>query len=85
MNQKEWVEELSKSCELWNKILESQVETGHLIFFIKIPLIKNQTNLNIGPVKSSNLCVEIVEVSGITNIQKEILNNKGLLESLGIR
>ena len=39
---------------------------------------------NIGVIRSSNLCAEIVEATGITKTQGEILQNKELLEKLGL-
>jgi ribonucleoside-diphosphate reductase alpha subunit len=50
-----------KAQELWFKILESQIETGvpYILFKDAANLKSNQKNL--GTIKSSNLCIEIIE------------------------
>ena len=73
-----------KARDVWNKILESQIETGtpYLLYKDSINMKSNQSN--IGIIRSSNLCAEIVEATGATKTQKDILNNKELLEKLGL-
>jgi ribonucleoside-diphosphate reductase alpha chain len=73
-----------KARELWNKILESQVETGTPYILYKDAINEKSNQSNIGLVRSSNLCSEIVECSGITKSQSEILQNKELLDSLNL-
>jgi len=73
-----------KARDLWNKILESQIETGTPYILYKDSINEKSNQKNIGLIKSSNLCAEIVESTGITKIQKEVLENKELLESLGL-
>jgi ribonucleoside-diphosphate reductase alpha chain len=73
-----------KARDLWNKILESQIETGTPYILYKDSINEKSNQKNIGLIKSSNLCAEIVECTGITKIQKEVLENKELLESLGL-
>ena len=73
-----------KARDVWNKILESQIETGTPYILYKDSINEKSNQSNIGVVRSSNLCAEIVECSGITKGQKEILQNKELLESLGL-
>ena len=52
-----------KARELWNKILESQIETGVPYIGYK-DNVNNKTNQkNVGVIKSSNLCIEIMEYS----------------------
>ena len=52
-----------KARYLWNKVLESQVETGLPYIGFK-DNVNNKTNQqNIGIIKSSNLCIEICEYS----------------------
>jgi ribonucleoside-diphosphate reductase alpha chain len=50
-----------KARQLWQKILESQIETGtpYLLFKDSANIKSNQKNL--GTIKSSNLCTEIIE------------------------
>ena len=52
-----------KATELWFHILESQIETGtpYLLYKDSCNIKSNQKNL--GTIKSSNLCAEIVEYS----------------------
>lgn len=71
-----------KARELWNKVLESQVETGTPYILYKDSINEKSNQSNIGVIKSSNLCAEIVEATGVTKIQKELLQNKELLDSL---
>jgi len=73
-----------KARDLWNKILESQIETGTPYILYKDSINEKSNQKNIGIVRSSNLCAEIVEATGITKTQKEILNNKELLTNLGL-
>jgi ribonucleoside-diphosphate reductase alpha chain len=73
-----------KAREVWNKILESQIETGTPYMLYKDSINEKSNQSNIGLVRSSNLCSEIVECSGITKSQKEILENKELLDKLGL-
>jgi ribonucleoside-diphosphate reductase alpha chain len=64
--------------------LESQIETGTPYILYKDSINEKSNQKNIGIVRSSNLCAEIVEATGITKTQKEILNNKELLTNLGL-
>jgi ribonucleoside-diphosphate reductase alpha chain len=73
-----------RAREVWNKILESQIETGTPYILYKDSINEKSNQSNIGIVRSSNLCAEIVESAGITKAQKDILKNKELLEKLGL-
>jgi len=73
-----------KAREVWNKILESQIETGTPYILYKDSINEKSNQSNIGIVRSSNLCAEIVEATGITKTQGEILQNKELLTKLGL-
>lgn len=73
-----------KAREVWNKVLESQIETGTPYILYKDSVNEKSNQANIGMIRSSNLCAEILEVSGKSKIQKEILPNKELLESVGL-
>lgn len=73
-----------KAREVWNKILESQIETGTPYILYKDSINEKSNQSNIGIIRSSNLCAEIVECTGVTKTQKDILKNKELLESLGL-
>jgi len=52
-----------KARELWFKILDSQMETGTPYILYKDSCNKKSNQQNIGTIKSSNLCTEIVEYS----------------------
>ena len=73
-----------KAREVWNKILESQIETGTPYILYKDSINEKSNQANIGVIRSSNLCAEIVEATGITKTQGEILQNKELLTKLGL-
>ena len=49
--------------KIWQKILNSQIETGNPYICYKDNINKKSNQINIGVVKSSNLCAEITEVS----------------------
>jgi len=73
-----------KARDVWNKILESQIETGTPYLLYKDSINEKSNQSNIGIIRSSNLCAEIVECTGITKTQKDILQNKELLEKIGL-
>ena len=53
-----------KARDLWFKILDSQIETGTPYMLYKDACNKKSNQKNLGVIKSSNLCTEIVEYSG---------------------
>jgi ribonucleoside-diphosphate reductase alpha chain len=52
-----------KARELWLKILDSQMETGTPYILFKDAANKKSNQKNVGTIKSSNLCTEIMEYS----------------------
>ena len=50
-----------KARELWSAILESQVETGTPYMLYKDACNEKSNQKNLGTIKSSNLCTEIIE------------------------
>jgi ribonucleoside-diphosphate reductase alpha subunit len=52
-----------KARDVWNAILKSQIETGTPYMCYKDSVNRKSNQKNIGVIKSSNLCVEIMEVS----------------------
>ena len=52
-----------KARDLWFKILDSQIETGTPYMLYKDACNKKSNQKNIGTIKSSNLCTEIIEYS----------------------
>ena len=53
-----------KARQVWDAILKSQVETGTPYMCYKDACNEKSNQKNIGTIKSSNLCTEIMEVSG---------------------
>ncbi len=50
-----------KARELWEKILESQIETGTPYMLYKDHVNRKSNHKNLGTIRSSNLCTEIME------------------------
>jgi ribonucleoside-diphosphate reductase alpha chain len=50
-----------KARELWEKILESQIETGTPYMLYKDAVNRKSNHKNLGTIRSSNLCTEIME------------------------
>ena len=50
-----------KAHELWEKILESQIETGTPYMLYKDAVNRKSNQKNLGTIRSSNLCTEIME------------------------
>ena len=53
-----------KARDVWDRVLKSQVETGTPYMCYKDACNEKSNQKNIGTIKSSNLCTEIMEVSG---------------------
>ena len=58
-----WYKRKVRAREVWDAILKSQVETGTPYMCYKDSVNRKSNQKNIGTVKSSNLCTEIMEVS----------------------
>jgi len=50
-----------KARELWEKILEAQIETGNPYMLYKDAVNRKSNHKNLGTIRSSNLCPEIME------------------------
>lgn len=50
-----------KARKLWNEIIQSQIETGTPFMLYKDNANKKSNQKNLGTIKSSNLCTEIME------------------------
>jgi len=63
-----------KAREVWNKILESQIETGTPYILYKDPINEKSNQSNIGIIRSSNLCLDgnTVVNCRIDGIEREI-------------
>ena len=55
-----------KARDLWFKVLDSQMETGTPYILYKDACNKKSNQKNLGTIKSSNLCTEIIEYSDKT-------------------
>jgi len=70
----------TKAQEIWNKIIESQVETGVPYLLAKDNVNSKSNHQNIGVVKQSNLCAEIIqytdeETTAICTLSSMVLKN----------
>ncbi|HEY6161833.1 MAG TPA: ribonucleoside-diphosphate reductase subunit alpha [Bacteroidia bacterium] len=54
--------------DLWNKVLESQIETGNPYMLYKDACNRKSNQQNLGTIKSSNLCTEILEYTSADEI-----------------
>lgn len=57
-----------RARELWNTILESQIETGTPYMLYKDACNEKSNQKNLGTIKSSNLCTEIVEYTAADEV-----------------
>ena len=69
-----------KARNIWNKILESQIETGMPYICYKDNINNKSNQKNYGVIKSSNLCAEITEYSdhketAVCNLASIAVNN----------
>ena len=68
-----------KAQDLWFEILESQIETGNPYILYKDAANKKSNQKNLGTIKSSNLCTEIMEYTSpdevaVCNLASTALN-----------
>jgi len=88
-----------KAQDIWIKIVESQVETGTPYMLYKDSVNRKNNQSNIGVVRCSNLCIEVVEVSSANEIavcnlasislpkfvkKDKTINHEGIVELAGI-
>jgi len=57
-----------KARELWDKIVESQIETGTPYMLYKDAANRKSNQKNLGTIRSSNLCTEILEYTSADEI-----------------
>jgi ribonucleoside-diphosphate reductase alpha subunit len=62
VSEKKYTKEV-KARELWFKVLDSQMETGTPYLLYKDACNEKSNQKNLGTIKSSNLCTEIIEYS----------------------
>lgn len=71
--------------ELWFKILESQIETGTPYLLYKDAANKKSNQQNLGTIKSSNLCSEIIEYSSPEECAVCLTGDTEIITDQGIR
>ncbi len=69
-----------KAQDIWNKIIESQIETGVPYLASKDSANKKTNHQNIGVIKQSNLCIEIFQytdedITAICTLSSMVLKN----------
>jgi len=57
-----------KAQDLWSKILESQIETGNPYMLYKDSANRKSNQKNLGTIKSSNLCTEIIQYTSADEV-----------------
>ena len=57
-----------KARELWEKILEAQIETGNPYMLYKDAANRKSNQKNLGTIRSSNLCTEIMEYTAVDEV-----------------
>ena len=57
-----------KARELWEKIIESQIETGTPYMLYKDAANRKSNQKNLGTIQSSNLCAEVIEYTSPTEV-----------------
>ena len=57
-----------RARELWEKILESQIETGTPYMLYKDAVNRKSNQKNLGTIRSSNLCTEIMEYTSADEV-----------------
>src|SRR5690606_12080342 len=57
-----------RAREVWEKILESQIETGTPYMLFKDAANRKSNQKNLGTIRSSNLCTEIIEYTSADEI-----------------
>ncbi len=57
-----------KARDLWNAVLESQVETGTPYILYKDAANRKSNQKNLGTIRSSNLCTEIIEYTSADEV-----------------
>ena len=70
--------------ELWEKILESQIETGTPYMLYKDSANRKSNQKNLGTIRSSNLCTEILEYTSADEVTRgELMFAQNMLGSTG--
>ncbi|MEK6616882.1 MAG: ribonucleoside-diphosphate reductase subunit alpha, partial [Bacteroidota bacterium] len=57
-----------KAQELWFKVMEAQIETGNPYLLYKDAANRKSNQQNLGTIKSSNLCTEIIEYTSADEV-----------------
>lgn len=68
-----------KAQQLWYAIIESQTETGTPYMLYKDACNRKSNQQNLGTIKCSNLCTEIVEYTSKDEVMTVIANTASVL------
>lgn len=71
-----------KAQQLWHAIIESQTETGTPYMLYKDSCNRKSNQQNLGTIKCSNLCTEIVEYTSKDEVRKRGVTQQGKLDVL---
>jgi len=73
-----------KARDLWEKILDAQIETGTPYMLYKDQANSKSNQKNLGTIKSSNLCTEIIEYTDCLSFESEEAQelNKNIFETM---
>ena len=74
-----------KAQDVWSAIIDSQIETGTPYMLYKDACNRKSNQQNLGTIKCSNLCTEIVEYSSpdeVCRVKLHLLTSKLLLFKL---
>ena len=72
--------ETIKAQKLWSAIIESQIETGTPYMLYKDSCNRKSNQQNLGTIKCSNLCTEIVEYTSKDEVNKKLFGLTNRLE-----
>ena len=64
------VKRVVKAQQVWHAIIESQTETGTPYMLYKDACNRKSNHQNLGTIKSSNLCTEIVEYTSHDEVRE---------------
>lgn len=72
-----------KAQQLWYAIIEAQTETGTPYMLFKDSCNRKSNQQNLGTIKCSNLCTEIVEYSSPDEVRTTVWSMQGILRLNG--
>lgn len=73
-----------KAQQLWYAVIESQTETGTPYMLYKDSCNRKSNQQNLGTIKSSNLCTEIVEYTSKDEVRGRYLKDLACFYNINI-